>query len=1008
MRSVPPPAQALAAALFLGVALTATAAVRLENARLAVEVDPESGAVRSVHPKDQPEAYRWSGSGFVIQSDGDTIRHSRATDLTRSEDTLTFRFREQGFEVRLFYRLGGDDAFVEKWVELKRTDGESFFLESVGLEEVDTGTAFREIHLHDDNTIWHCPINLFLRTEQGGCYAGLEYPWWDLELRGSGGFRLGYRPRVRVPAGATNVSERLFLGVYRREGIVRYSHGPYPGRVRARYLSFEGSGLSQHFKPMRIPPTAVEPEVLDWGEVWAMQAFMQRVLPEQPLPEDGYWVWQNGWWAGLFDPKPEILDHLKSAGVHDIMTAHTWYGRGNHPMPEPYLVKARPDPLGFPLDAGVASLPGAAGPSEGLHAAHAASLDPFKPGEYTPDFRAPPAVHAFWEHGRRLGVHVSSFGLPGIWLEQKPEWGSIGPDGRPSEYLFGRPVSCPASDGYMRFLVALHEAVFAKYQPRWWGWDGRWMSFWEVAGYRPGAEGVGPDPCYSTAHGHRPGDNFYAEWRNIMGFLAELRRRHPRMCFEQYLGLKRGGPWALRHLNADDNYFESNGADMNRFQTWHNQNDRFRPVHKNYAAMFGERPAEFQFNVLSTISTTTYGQIGPAFKGLAIEENRTFLRHWRTWATAHYEYLKVKRDLFGCPGFEPLDGSAHIVGDRGYLFLFPAGVHTADGALAARVRARAPRTRASIRLNHRLGLTPNAGAVFRLTELYPQADRSLGTWAYDAEFRYDMPRDSAVVIEIEPAPRDAAVQSAVWGTLEAGVELVPAFSAEPPPSARGFAGPPVLLVQLPFDTVNADETSTPNLAPPGGWVALNGLALTNGLLGKALSLDGRPRQGLDLGDLELESPATVAFWFKPAATARAFAGTSDLPEFETERARSQGRLLSQLAGATTQSGSLRLGPDQLELWDGTAWRVLVQRAFPAGEWIHLALVFNEAGAVTAYVNGQEGGNVTAAADFHGARLGLGAAFLNTYGHPFAGELDEVRIYRGALDAQAIASLLSRP
>jgi hypothetical protein len=108
------------------------------------------------------------------------------------------------------------------------------------------------------------------------------------------------------------------------------------------------------------------------------------------------------------------------------------------------------------------------------------------------------------------------------------------------------------------------------------------------------------------------------------------------MCLEQYQGIKRGGPWALTQLNADDGYYESNGADMNRLQTWHNQNDRFRPVYKNYAALFGDNSRSFQFNVLTTISTTAYCQIGPGYKALALAENQDFLKKWRAWATTNF------------------------------------------------------------------------------------------------------------------------------------------------------------------------------------------------------------------------------------------------------------------------------------------------------------------------------------------------------------------------------------
>ena len=50
--------------------------------------------------------------------------------------------------------------------------------------------------------------------------------------------------------------------------------------------------------------------------------FMRHVLPNDlTLPEPGYWVWQNGWWAGLWDVKPSILDYLKEAGY--FVSNHT-------------------------------------------------------------------------------------------------------------------------------------------------------------------------------------------------------------------------------------------------------------------------------------------------------------------------------------------------------------------------------------------------------------------------------------------------------------------------------------------------------------------------------------------------------------------------------------------------------------------------------------------------------------------------------------------------------------
>lgn len=714
----------------------------LENSRIALSVDNQLGAVRSIRDKELDVSYEVTGISFTVETGRGKVQALTPTSRKLVGDTLTFTFDTADFDIRLHYRLGPADRFIEKWFDLAVKDAKPCLLQKVTLENAVLGSQFQQIHFHDDNTIWQCPINLFLRGEHGGCFAGIAYPYWDMDIKGHTGFRLGFAPNHELAAAETFVSVKYFLGVFRREGIQRYSQGPYPGKVPNPYVNWHApAGLGQHFKDGVIPAEAVKSEVLDWGEVWAMQDYMRHFLPDDlPLPEKGYWIWQNGWWAGLFNPNPAALDQLKQAGIHDIMTAHTWYGRGAHPSAPPYLAKMLIDPMGFPKDDGIAGMPGPAGPGAGLHVPQGeqVGLDRFLPGEYTADFAAAPAMEAFYQYGKSIGVHVSSFSVPGFYFEQRPKWASMDEDGKVSEYLFGRKVSCPAVNDYMDHMLKVYDQVFTKYQPRWWGFDGRWLSYWEVPSYRPGPKGLGFDTCHATDHGHPPGDNLYKEWKNIHKLLRELRSRHPGVCLEMYLGMKRGGPWALRWFNADDNYYETNGAIMNRFQTWHNQNDRFRPVYKNYAAIFGGNPAAFRSNVLSSISTTSYCQIGPGFSDLALQENRDFLAQWRTWASTHHAYLKVKRDLFDCPGFNRIDGSAHILGDRGFLFLFPSGSGLTP--------------RGVIPLSRWIGLDKNPTALYRITELYPQPGRVIGTYRYGDGFPCDMPAGSPVVLSLEPAP----------------------------------------------------------------------------------------------------------------------------------------------------------------------------------------------------------------------------------------------------------------
>jgi methionine-rich copper-binding protein CopC len=746
-----------------GATLAHGDSVVLENPSVALTFDGNLGAVRSIRDKQLGVTYEINGIAFTLATSRGNVQGVTATSNSLAGDTLTFTFETAAFNILLHYRLRAGDRFIEKWLELTTKDAQPCQLQTVTLEDASLGPQFQQIHYHDDNTIWQCPVNLFLRGTNGGCFAGIEYPYWAWNIDGNSGFSLGFAPNYQLPAAATFVSEKYFLGVYRKEGIYRYSQGPYPGAVSAPYVSFSGTGLSQHFKSGVIPAAAVNAEVLDWGEVWAMQQFMRQVQPDDLLlPEDGFWVWQNGWWAGLSSPDTAALDRLKQAGVHDIMTSPTWYGRGIHPNSPAYLTQMRVDPIGFPKDNA--------------------------PGEYTTNFVAPPAWDAFHQYGESNGVHVSSFSTPFILFNAKPEWAHIDAKSNVTQYIDSNSkVSCPAVKAYMDHMLNVLDNVITNYQTRWWGFDGRWLSYWEVPAYRTGSN-YGFEPCYATDHGHLPGDNLYMEWKNIQSFLQSLRERHPRLCLEAYYGLKRGGPWALRYLNADENYYESNGAVMNRFQTWHNQNDRFRPVYKNYAAIFGGSPAAFRDNVLSSISTTSYCQIGPGYSDLALQENRDFLAQWRAWATTNHAYLKVKRDLFDCPGFKRLDGSAHIIGDRGFLFLFPSGSGLTPRAL--------------VPMNRWIGLDEDPAALYRITEVYPQPGRLIGTYRYGDDFPFDMSAASPVVLSIDPAPAGAQPEQNVPLLDASQVVSVAAFSSTDPGTGTQWTNYPYHLNSMVTATWN--------------------------------------------------------------------------------------------------------------------------------------------------------------------------------------------------------------
>ena len=64
-------------------------------------------------------------------------------------------------------------------------------------------------------------------------------------------------------------------------------------------------------------------------------------------------------------------------------------------------------------------------------------------------------------------------------------------------------------------------------------------------------------------------------------------------------------------------------------------------------------------------------------------------------------------------------------------------------------------------------------------------------------------------------------------------------------------------------------------------------------------------QPADLGDLDTQAPATIRFTLK------------------TDRSQTDGRILSQLEGASTQAGALRMVGTTLQLWNGRNWLTAV-------------------------------------------------------------------------------------
>ena len=190
-----------------------------------------------------------------------------------------------------------------------------------------------------------------------------------------------------------------------------------------------------------------------------------------------------------------------------------------------------------------------------------------------------------------------------------------------------------------------------------------------------------------------------------------------------------------------------------------------------------------------------------------------------------------------------------------------------------------------------------------------------------------------------------------------------------------------------FDELSANGEQTPDASGNSRHGRLHGQTLVDGVIGKAIRFEGYD-QIIELGDLGVSAPVTVAFWVK----------TNDV--FRDRR------LFSPMDGPGSRAGALRFDGTQLEIWDGGAWQALLDRSIRINTWMHVAVVYDEGGKTAGYLNGVRQRLVRSGFDFNGVGAAIGAQFPLGEGNLFTGMLDDFRIYSRALESEEIQRMCS--
>jgi len=656
----------------------------LENAVLNLAFDRAAGGLTAITNKLTGETYGITGDAFAVESA--RLRRGQAempqVEWTTTVSSLTARYADADLTVDIVYDLRPGDHFLQKRmaVTFAAADGVTQITVS---RPVFTLTGLNIVCYRHPDFDWVTeyveakhgwglrrpadsePARTFLgRTAKGGFFAGIEMPYDNSWLEGKA-LSLGYTPNLKVKAGERLECEPMYFGVYRRGTRDARSAEwlPLPAAevvgedARTGFNGAAAAGLSVTDDSSGAATTPAHDKALPLpSESAAMTAMTSAILGP---PRHGLMAFACGWHCqmeqGEYDTEEKLAGDLRSlafcaeCGLDGVGDGHPWGGE-SHKM---------------------------AALREG---------ERYEPGERS---------RRFLEHTRQLGLKVVQWPTMNNthpWKEyggpfrlDRPEWlrgvegDALG--GANADNFRQREANCFACEPFYDWLkkIILDDALGTGLYDAW-SMDG---DFWGTGAY---FHSTLPLTCFAENHEHLPGDANYACQRRLDKLIADVRRCHPHMYIVMCRPPMDLGVWANRHVDACFTLIESGTGGSNlaagdevrtasRIRVHHH----FFPHWLDCSLLFPSYACEpyptwpeghIDYLMLSAMSCSPNLLLYLPTKTGIPEEDKAEIRKWLDWGRANVENLLVRHDLFDWPGKGVVDGSAHLIGDRGLIFLF--------------------------------------------------------------------------------------------------------------------------------------------------------------------------------------------------------------------------------------------------------------------------------------------------------------------------------------------------
>jgi hypothetical protein len=376
----------------------------------------------------------------------------------------------------------------------------------------------------------------------------------------------------------------------------------------------------------------------------------------------------------------------------------------------------------------------------------------------------PASITEMLDYARQKHIGLLAYVYPSIPYEKDPSWlvqggpGSYGHSLNDPKEKYATLASRSLQDYLIQKLTAFKKRT-------------------GIAGY-----------SFDYAFLNLPGSSSYAQWYGWRRVIETLRQEFPSIVIDGRQSYQMYGPWSwlagnYPHPTGTDEqpesfkpypdlHFDRVSADRARFVNYWYRNYQFAPeeIIPGYATHQTERSRNlpsvddkpprremmytryrprdwdylgYRYSFLSSIATAGWNNVIDMIPARDPEEFRHFsaadkawIRNWLEWTVQNKEYLLHTRNILHQPAMGHVDGTASVVGDHGFLFLFNPNYKQLP---------------ADIALDQSIGLTE--GQHYLLKELYPFPGRLLGkegsgVWTRGDTVHTMLDGTSATVFEI--------------------------------------------------------------------------------------------------------------------------------------------------------------------------------------------------------------------------------------------------------------------